>query len=84
MCISVYRQATEEPLQEVPRYRQGQGPQEEQELNVTAGPTLVLMMRGVGFGDGRGLFLSRARNGSLQVAGTPKLRCLWIWICGAG
>ena len=48
MCISVYRQATEEPLQEVPRYRQGQGPQEEQELNVTAGPTLVLMIGGLG------------------------------------
>jgi hypothetical protein len=29
-----YRQATEEPLQEVPRYRQGQGPQEEQGLSV--------------------------------------------------
>lgn len=28
------RQATEEPFQEVPRCRQGQGPQEEQELNL--------------------------------------------------
>jgi ribosomal protein S24E len=30
-----YRQATEEPLQEVPWYRQGQGPQEEQGLSAS-------------------------------------------------
>ena len=33
---SLYRQATEEPFQEVPRYRQGQGPQEEQGLNASS------------------------------------------------
>lgn len=33
LIFIAYRQATEEPLQEVPWYRQGQGPQEEQGLN---------------------------------------------------
>lgn len=33
--FSLNRQATEEPFQEVPRCRQDQGPQEEQELNIT-------------------------------------------------
>ena len=39
------RQATKEPFQEVPRYRQDQGPQEEQGLNVIAnGRFLVIVL----------------------------------------
>lgn len=44
-----YRQATEEPLQEVPRYRQDQGPQEEQGLNVSLRMILhTPMISGIG------------------------------------
>lgn len=41
MLISC-RQAKKEPLQEVPRYRQDQGPQEEQGLNVSSSLTVDL------------------------------------------
>lgn len=49
--FSTYRQATEEPLQEVPRNRQDQGSQEEQELSEQG---LILVKNGCGGGNGRG------------------------------
>ncbi|KAI9925697.1 ribosomal 40S subunit protein S24B [Aspergillus wentii] len=56
-CIfsSTNRQAKEEPLQEVPRNRQGQGPQEEQGLSAY-GPILVkgVVGGGLAHGNGRG------------------------------
>lgn len=44
----IYRQATEEPLQEVPWYRQDQGPQEEQGLSVSIRTIQHGPMNGIG------------------------------------
>lgn len=65
------RQATEEPLQEVPRCRQDQGPQEEQELNVTH-PRLSRRLDG----DGDGRF---AHSGYSNSNGYKSSR--WLWTC---
>lgn len=66
------RQATEEPLQEVPRYRQDQGPQEEQELNVTR-PRLSRRLDG----DGDGRFAHSGYSNNSNGYKSSK----WLWTC---
>lgn len=44
--LTPYRQAKEEPFQEVPWCRQGQGPEEEQELRLCIARMIVLVLGG--------------------------------------
>ena len=61
MCdfLPEYRQAAQEPLQEVPRYRQDQGPQEVQELSAPSTCRILMDMDRMGriVGCGQGLVL---------------------------